>query len=274
MWAEVNILKIILNGSLFETDYKTAFELRDGIFNNTDIVIINGYQISEDIAIKDSDSVFIIEKGVMPSKNELEAMMCARHSPKVHSIMKKSTVGVAGLGGLGSNIAVSLARMGVGHLVLIDFDIVEPSNLNRQNYYISHLGMPKCIAMKSQIERINPYIKVTAINERITQSNAYLLLKDCNVICEAFDSPSCKAMLVSEVLEKLPYTPLVCGSGMAGYESSNIIKTINPIKNLYICGDGENGAEIGRGLMSPRVQICAGHQANMAVRLLLGLKEC
>lgn len=267
-------MKIKLNGNDFETDYTTAFELKNNMFNNNSIVIVNGYQISEDTTINDKDSVFVIEKGIMPLKNDLEAMMCARHSPKIHNAMKKSTVGIAGLGGLGSNIAVNLARMGIGHLIIIDFDIVEPSNLNRQSYYVCHLGMPKCIAMKSQIEQINPYVKVTDINERVTEQNAYSLLKNCDVICEAFDNPDCKAMLVSEVLEKLPHTPLVCGSGMAGYESSNTIKTTNPIKNLYICGDGENDAKIGRGLMAPRVQICAGHQANMIVRLLLGINEC
>ena len=274
MWVAADMLEISLNGKKTLTNCKTAFELRDKEFSNGSIVIVNGYQISEDTIINNNDNIFIIQKGVMPPKEQLELMICARHTPKVYDKMKNATVGIAGLGGLGSNIAISLARMGIGHLILIDFDIVEPSNLNRQSYYINHLGMLKCIAMKSQIEQINPFIKVTAVNEYLTENNACLILKDCDIICEAFDNPNCKAMLVNEILEKLPDTPLVCSSGMAGYESSNTIRTTNPIKNLYICGDGENGAEIGRGLMAPRVQICAGHQANMAVRLLLNIKDC
>lgn len=267
-------MNIILNGENITVKFKSVYKIRENLFDGDEIIILNGYQLSEDTEISENDNIFIIKKGCMPPESQLEAMMCARHTPKVHQKMKTATVGIAGLGGLGSNIAISLARMGIGKLILIDFDIVEPSNLNRQSYYISHLGMPKCDALKMQIEQINPFIKVTAINCKVNEENVYSLLNGCDVICEAFDNPNAKAMLVNTVMEKLPNTPIVCGSGMAGYETSNTVITKNPMKNLYICGDGVTGAEIGRGLMAPRVQICAGHQANMIVRLLLGIYEC
>ena len=80
-------------------------------------------------------------------------------------------------------------------------------------------------------------------------------------------------MLVNIALEDLPGVKIVAASGMAGFSSSNSIKTKRPMERLYVCGDLETGAGIGTGLMAPRVQICAGHQANMVLRLLVGEEE-
>jgi len=212
-------------------------------------------------------------KGVMPSKNEFESILSARHTPEVYEKLKKSKVAIAGLGGLGSNIAIMLARTGIGHLLLVDFDTVEPSNLNRQHYFIRHLSIPKTSALKQQIRDINPFIKVKTKNVYVDEKNIEDLFHGYEIICEAFDNPVCKATLVNTILTELPSTKIVAASGMAGYFSSNSIKTERKIKNLYICGDFINGAKPGTGLMSPRVQICAGHQANMIVRLLLGIED-
>lgn len=262
-------MRITLNGRETEVSCISAFELRDRLFSQDCIVILNGFQISENMNLSDGDSVSIIRKGVMPDREQLESLMAARHTPKVHEKVKKARVAVCGLGGLGSNIAVMLARTGVGYLKLIDFDIVEPSNLNRQNYYIEHLGMNKTDALKSQIEKINPFISVCTVNQWITAENCADILSDCDIICEAFDSPEAKAMLTENYLMKFPEKKLVCGSGMAGYESSNKIVTKKIMKNLYICGDNESEAKPGNGLMSPRVSICAGHEANMILRLIM-----
>lgn len=212
-------------------------------------------------------------KVIIPEREELESMMAARHTPDVHEKVKKGKVAIAGLGGLGSNIAIILARIGVGQLLLVDYDIVEPSNLNRQSYYISHLGMPKTIALKKQIEEINPFIRVETKDAEVTEDNVKELFCGNDIICEAFDKPEAKSLLVNTALEQLPDIKIIAASGMAGYDSSNLIRTIRPMKNLYICGDLENGAKVGRGLMAPRVQICAGHQANMVLRLVLGIED-
>ncbi|MCT8975655.1 sulfur carrier protein ThiS adenylyltransferase ThiF [Clostridium sp. CX1] len=266
-------MKITVNGKKFELECKTAFELRDQMGNEKDIVILNGFQIDEDCKVSEDDVLNIICKGTMPKKDELESMMMARHTPNVHRKLKEGKVAIAGLGGLGSNIAVMLARIGVGQLLLVDFDVVEPSNLNRQSYYISHLGMPKTTALKKQIAEINPFIKVETQNVRVTEDNVKELFSGYDIICEAFDKADAKSMLVNVALEQLTDTKIVSASGMAGYDSSNLIKTINPMNRLYMCGDLENGARIGKGLMAPRVQICAGHQANMILRLLLGIND-
>ena len=266
-------MKIIINGKEQETACQTAFQVRDSIGNPDDIVILNGFQIAQDAPLSEADNLSIIRKGVMPNQDELESMMMARHTPHVHNKVKKAKVGIAGLGGLGSNIAVMLARIGVGHLLLVDFDIIEPSNLNRQSYYVRHLGMPKAIALKEQIQEINPFIKIDTKLVKITEDNVVELFEDCDIICEAFDKADQKSMLINSALSKLPESIIVSGSGMAGYDSSNTIQTRRPMKRLYICGDLENEAQVGKGLMAPRVQICAGHQANMILRLLVGEEE-
>ncbi|HEY5557442.1 sulfur carrier protein ThiS adenylyltransferase ThiF [Acetobacterium sp.] len=266
-------MELSINGKKMDSHFKTAFEVREHIGDHNYIVILNGFQIEENSELKERDQLTIIRKGLIPKREELESMMMSRHTPYVHEKLKKGKVAIAGLGGLGSNIAIMLARIGVGQLLLVDFDVVEPSNLNRQSYYISHLGMAKTEALQKQIVEINPFIKVETQKIRVTEQNVKELFYGFDIICEAFDKPEAKSMLVNNALEELPDIKVVSASGMAGYDSANLIKTRRPMKNLYVCGDFENGAKVGRGLMAPRVHICAGHQANMILRLLLGIEE-
>ncbi|WP_338471682.1 sulfur carrier protein ThiS adenylyltransferase ThiF [Niallia sp. XMNu-256] len=266
-------MRVTINGKEQTITEQTAFKVRDKFGNPDDIVILNGFQIAEDSQLSENDYLSIIQKGVMPKKEELESMMMARHTPNVHNKVKNAKVAICGLGGLGSNIAVMLARIGVGHLLLVDFDIVEPSNLNRQSYYVRHLGMPKTLALKEQIEEINPFIKIDTEFVKITEENVVELFNDVDIICEAFDKADQKSMLINTALSQLPNSIVVAGTGLAGYESSNLIHTSRPMKRLYVCGDLENEASIGKGLMAPRVGICAGHQANMILRLLVGEEE-
>ncbi len=266
-------MKLTVNGQKRDFECQTAFQIRELVGNENDIVILNGFQIEEDYPLSENDTITIIPKGVMPGPEELESMMMARHLPHVQERLKKGKVAIAGLGGLGSNIAVMLARSGVGQLLLVDFDLVEPSNLNRQSYYLSHLGMPKTIALKQQIEQINPYILVEVKTAKVTEDNVVELFSGYDIICEAFDKAREKAMLVNTVLEKLPGVKIVAASGLAGYDSSNLIQTKKVMRDLYVCGDFVSEAKIGRGLMAPRVLICAGHQANMVLRLLLGIED-
>ena len=195
----------------------------------------------------------------------------ARHAPGVYERMKAGRVAIAGLGGLGSNIAVMLARMGVGTLFLVDFDTVEPSNLNRQHYTLKHLNQPKTKAIQSQLANINPYVEVLTRNIRITAGNAANIFAGYPIVVEAFDNPVCKAELI-EVLLEAGYAKIIAASGMAGLGSANEIKTVRRLDNLYLCGDFDSQPEEGGiGLMTPRVMACAAHQANVAVRLLMGI---
>ena len=206
----------------------------------------------------------------IPDKSEINNVLSMRHTKEVFEKLKNARVAVAGLGGLGSNIVLMLARAGVGTLHLIDFDEVDLSNLNRQQYFISHLGMYKTDAIKDEISRINPYINVITDCVKVTDDNIDSLFKDDSVICEAFDNPDCKAMLVNHILETRKDAYIVAASGMAGTEKSNTIITRKITDRFYLCGDETSGAVKGNGLMSPRVTICAAHQANAILRIILG----
>lgn len=204
----------------------------------------------------------------MPSQDEIYAALCQRHGKALQDKLQKAKVGIAGLGGLGSNIAIGLARIGVGQLHLVDFDRVDLTNLNRQHYFIHHLRQYKTEALKKQILEINPYIHVTTDCLKITAENVPTLFSDADIICEAFDVPENKAMLVNTVLEQLPDKWLVSGNGMAGYGQSNLIQTKAIMSKFYLCGDNISSNE-AQPLMAPRVAICAGHEANMVAELII-----
>lgn len=267
-------MKIQVNEKIFDvTENITAFEMRDRTKDDADIVILNGFIIKENFKLKEGDKLFLIKRGEVPSKEELENLLVSRHTPGVHEKVKKAIIGIAGLGGLGSNIAISLARIGIGKLLLIDFDVVEPSNLNRQQYFIKHIGMFKTEALKDLIKEINPFVEVETKNIYLDKTNIEDSFKDVEVIVEAFDNPVCKAELVTTTLTKLKDIPIVAASGLAGYYSNNKIKTKRIKDNLYLVGDDESEAKPGCGLMAPRVAIAANHQANMVLRILLGERE-
>lgn len=196
-----------------------------------------------------------------------------RHSPEKQRLLSEGHVAIAGLGGLGSNVACALARIGVGHLHLIDFDVVDITNLNRQQYFIGQIGMYKTDALRSLLEQINPYLDIRTDCVRVTEDNLRELFADAPIVCEAFDDPVAKAMLVNGILEHFPEKKLVSASGMAGYGSSNTIRTRRITKNFYLCGDRITEPSPGNGLMAPRVAICAAHEANMITRLILGEED-
>mgnify|MGYP000987502095 CR=1 FL=1 len=213
------------------------------------------------------------KKGQIPSQEEFEAQLVARHTPGVHAKVKNAVVGIAGLGGLGSNVAVSLARLGIGKLILADFDRVEPSNLNRQQYFTRHIGIKKTKALKELIKEINPFVEIETRDIFLDKDNVLDYFKDVEIIVEAFDNPESKATLVNTVLTKDKEKIIVAASGMAGYFSNNTIKTKRIRDNFYLIGDGVSEVVDGCGLMAPRVAIAANHQANTVLRIILGERD-
>lgn len=205
----------------------------------------------------------------MIDKSELEKAFDSRFPKDIKEKLNNSRVAIAGIGGLGSNIAVMLARSGVGHLFLVDFDTVDITNINRQAYMIQHIGMKKTDAIQEILKGINPYLDIKTCCVKVNSENAEALFKDYPILCEAFDNAQQKAMLISNVLTKCKDTTIVSGNGMAGFGNSNDIKTQKRLNRLYICGDESTDIGDGMGLMSPRVSICAGHQANKVIQLIL-----
>ncbi len=211
--------------------------------------------------------------GEIPSQDEMYKALEGRHGIERQKKISAGRVAICGLGGLGSNIAISLARAGVGNLHLIDFDRVDITNLNRQQYFVRQLGINKTEALAENLNNIAPYCNVTIDTVKITPENVRELLSEDDIICEAFDRAEEKAMLVNSVLEIFPEKYLVSGSGMAGFGSANTIKTRRVMKKFYLCGDETSDVNDGIGLVSSRVFVCAAHEANMVLRLLTGETE-
>ncbi len=266
----MQVMLIYLNENQLEI--KTGgrlYALREYYKEDADLLIVNGYPVNDDQELNEGDHIIMIKRGEHPSAEELEILMMARHTPGVHEKLKHACVGIAGAGGLGSQVAFALARVGIGQLVIADYDIVEPSNLNRQQYFIDQIGMPKVIALQDNLQRINPGTKINTYHQKVTPENITGFFSDVNILVEAFDAADQKAMLTNHFLCNFPDKFLVAASGIAGYETSNSIRTTKISDHFYLCGDGVTAAEPGCGLMAPRVGIAAHHQANAVLRLLL-----
>ena len=210
---------------------------------------------------------------LIPTKDEWNKALCERHGENVQKKFSAATVAICGLGGLGSSIAISLARAGIGKLILIDFDRVDITNLHRQQYKANQIGMVKTDALSDNLKEIAPYIDIESHIVRITDNNAVELLKDADIICEAFDDAECKAMLTNLVLETMPDKYLVAASGMAGMGSANTIQTRRVSKRFYLCGDERSDVQSEGSLVASRVMLCAAHQAHTVLRILAGELE-
>ena len=186
----------------------------------------------------------------------------------IKNILKTKTIGIAGAGGLGSNCAVSLARVNVGNLIIADFDVIEESNLNRQYYFYDQIGEKKVSSLKKNIENINPNVKVKAVDIKLNPTNIIELFQNCDVIIEAFDKAEMKQMIIETVLEKMPDKILIVGVGMAGWGNNNTLKT-EKTDNLYICGDQITEVSDNEPALAPRVGIVANMLANQALEILL-----
>ena len=203
------------------------------------------------------------------SREEIDRAFDARFPKEMQARLKGAKVAIAGLGGLGSNIAVMLARSGVGELLLVDFDTVDVTNLNRQIYFVSQIGKPKTEAIKESLYRINPYLDYKSVCVKVTPDNVRELFAGYPIVCEAFDKPDQKAMLVRELLTQCPEAVIVSGNGMAGYGDSDEIKTRKMLDRLYVCGDQSTDVGNGIGLIAPRVSVCAAHEANKVLQLIM-----
>jgi sulfur carrier protein ThiS adenylyltransferase len=193
--------------------------------------------------------------------NEIKAMLSAK------------VVGIAGAGGLGSNCAVALARVGVGKLVIADFDIVSQENLNRQYFFASQVGQKKVDALRENIAAINPSVVVETHDLRLDRENIPRLFGGCDIIVEAFDLAEMKLMIAETVIENFPDKYLVMGSGLAGFGNNNSIRTTRT-GNIFVCGDLVNETSDRLPPLGPRVGIVANMQANQVLELLISGPEC
>ena len=188
---------------------------------------------------------------------------------RIKTVLKDKKVGIAGCGGLGSNCAVALARSGVGTLVVVDFDVISESNLNRQYYFYSQIGLKKAPVLKENILTINPAVRVIDHDLKLTPGNITGIFGDCDVVVEAFDLAGEKEMFISTMTEQFPDKPLVIGLGMAGYGHTNMVH-YRKLGNIRICGDEQTEISCETPPIAPRVGMVASMQANVVVGILLG----
>ncbi|MGC8865167.1 MAG: sulfur carrier protein ThiS adenylyltransferase ThiF [Bacteroidales bacterium] len=187
---------------------------------------------------------------------------------QLKAFLSGKTVGIAGAGGLGSNCAVALARTGVGKIIVADFDVLEASNLNRQYYFRNQLGIPKVLALKENIRRIDPDIKVEAVIIKIGRDNIQQIFGQCDVLIEAFDKAEMKQMLIETALEIWPNRPLVAASGLAGWGNTESI-TVKRFGNFVLVGDDISETSPWNPPLGPKVSVVAGIQADVALEFLL-----
>lgn len=204
--------------------------------------------------------------------DELKALFFSRHDPSIVPLLQKATVGIAGAGGLGSNAAVALARSGIGRLVLADFDTVEASNLNRQQFFVDQIGRPKVAALQENLVRINPFSVYDIHQVMLGEENIPEIYADVDIMIEAFDKVEMKLMLVETWARHFPGRPLVVGSGIAGYGGNNECRTEKMFDNVYVCGDMQSDADQIPPI-APKVALVAAMQANLVLELLLNRKE-
>ena len=192
----------------------------------------------------------------------------SKHDPKILPIIRKATIGIAGAGGLGSNVAVSLARVGIGKLIIADFDMIKTSNLNRQQYFMIQIGKPKVIALLENLKQINPFSEYQIHHIKLDEKNISLIYKDVDIMVEAFDKAEMKKMLIETWLSEFPEKPIIAASGLAGYGMNEKIHT-KKYDNLYICGDEITKLKTNISPMAPRVGTVANMQANLVLEMLL-----
>ncbi|MGB9906082.1 MAG: sulfur carrier protein ThiS adenylyltransferase ThiF [Candidatus Saccharicenans sp.] len=195
----------------------------------------------------------------------------SRHDPELLPVLRRAVVGIAGAGGLGSNVAVALARAGVGKLIIADHDRVYPSNLNRQQYFIDQIGRPKVEALLENLGRMNPFSEYEIHHIRINPHNIPKLFGEAQILVEAFDLASEKSMLINTWLSLFPDRPIVAASGLSGFGKNNKIKT-RKMGRLYLCGDEESEPTDKVSPMAPRVGIVANMQANLVIELLIKIR--
>jgi sulfur carrier protein ThiS adenylyltransferase len=186
--------------------------------------------------------------------------------PGVAESLMRATVGIAGAGGLGSNIAIALSRAGIGRLIVADFDIVETRNLNRQSYFIDQIGMLKIDALRDTLGRINPELRFVGIGARLDRRTCLDCFGEADVLVEAFDQAESKQFLLEEWLTLLPGRPVVAASGLAGSGGTDRLRVFRA-GTLTVCGDFESDAS--EGTLSARVGIVASMMANEVISILV-----
>jgi sulfur carrier protein ThiS adenylyltransferase len=256
----------------FQTGMRLG-ELATLLKPGADVLVRNGEPSSPDIILEDKDICSLIKQGEIPTPMEMEFNLKARHGAHTLKILRQSTVGIMGLGGLGSAVAISLVKIGIGKLIISDYDIVVLSNIHRQQYFIDQIGEKKTQALKKTLVRINPFVTVTTVDTRLSKESIPTIFANVDVLVECFDKPEMKATALRTAMTNMKGTRYIGSSGIAGFDSGNTIVSREIRPGVYIVGDNQSDSAAEGSLLATRVGIAAHHQAHQAVRMLLGLDK-
>ncbi len=261
-------MKLYVNENL-ETvqNCQTVGDVRDCFKADADIIICDGAPVPASYPVNENNRIVLIKRGEIPTAAEMKDLMKSRNPIEFTQALSQATIGVAGVGGLGSAVAIALARSFVGTLILVDFDVIEPSNLNRQQYFIDQIGKNKVDALKENLERINPYLKIITHNIRLDRDNLLEIFNDAPIVAECFDSAEAKAMIAETILTRSKKT-VVGASGVAGYSSSEVVCK-QKMSRYWVVGDATTAAQPGSGLTAARVGIAANLQAAKIIEILI-----
>lgn len=182
--------------------------------------------------------------------------------------IQKQRVGIGGAGGLGSNVALILVRSGFKNLEIIDQDVIDPSNLNRQQYYIHEVGQDKVLTLKSRLLDVNPDLNIRVVKDQWRPDNGSTFFTDASIVVEAFDQAKWKYSFVEFYRERAPF--VVSGNGMAGLAQKQTM-TVKKMGNIYFVGDLTTDSAEGHPPMAPRVTACAAKMAEIVLDLTLGI---
>jgi len=194
--------------------------------------------------------------------------MSPKVDERVRAKLKASSVGIAGLGGLGSNVAMALARAGIGRLVIVDFDNVEASNLNRQAYTLDQVGMRKTEALLSNIAKANQDVDVTAFCHRLEPGSMSEPFSRVDIVIEALDDAATKASFIEEISIKFPDRPIIAASGVAGIHGSGRVH-LKRSGNIHLVQDDDAPSSDVSAVLAPKVGLFACWQACVALEVLL-----
>jgi len=198
----------------------------------------------------------------------LHGSLIARIGTEPMARIASVRIGIAGAGGLGSNCAMHLVRMGFRQFVIADFDRVEPSNLNRQFFFAHQVGESKVTALQANLAAINPEVEVAAHNVRVTAENIGEIFDACDAVVEAFDRVEAKQLFVERYFRRETF--LVAASGIGGWGDADRIVTRKISSTFYMVGDGVSEADDACPPMSAVVSIAAAKQADLVFTYVMG----